>query len=696
MSPHLIWDNLVAYSMQIGLLVGLAAFVPTLLRLKLPHAKLAYWHLLLAACLLLPAVRPWKQEVRTVRTPVLNDITDLGPAQPMPATPLPKTEIGLMILAAGMVVRLGWLVVAFWRLGRLRRHSVPIGPPTTWSVEADIRISEAISSPVTFGFLRPVVLLPGNFCELDGQIQDAILCHEILHVRRRDWLFTLGEELVRSVFWFHPAIWWLLGEIGLAREQEVDHQVVELTKSREGYVDALLAIAGAKPRLDLAPAPLFLRKRHLKQRVVSIMKEVRMSKTRSISALAAGLGILAVACWLVTAAFPLAAAPQNVTDFPGVTVDTGGAMLHRTAVQYPEAARAKNIQGVVTVEAMLDGSGNVVETRVLSGPNELRRAAQQAVLQWHFAMDNSSNTRQVKINFEIPAGQSAAGTVMVSPVQPPVETDPAKIAAAQDKIRALRSQITDQLAQLQSAQDPEARKQAAARLNEMQSNVNTLQRNIGNASLAGERVSRIMVAGVADNVRDDLLARLPVHVGDTLAADSMDRITKVVQGFDEHMTVSHGKAVNGDVAITIFANSGPLASGVVGGVVGGVPGGVPGGVIGGVIGSVPNAAPPPPPPPPGTKRITIGGNVQQAKLISQTRPEYPPLAKQARIQGVVHLQAIIAKDGTVADLKVISGHPLLIAAALEAVKTWVYQTTLLNGEPVEVSTQIDVNFTLSE
>jgi protein TonB len=75
---------------------------------------------------------------------------------------------------------------------------------------------------------------------------------------------------------------------------------------------------------------------------------------------------------------------------------------------------------------------------------------------------------------------------------------------------------------------------------------------------------------------------------------------------------------------------------------------------------------------------------------------YPPLAKQARISGTVKLAAVIAKDGTIQDLKVISGHPLLIPSALEAVKQWVYQPTLLNGEPVEVSTQIDVNFTLSQ
>jgi len=145
----------------------------------------------------------------------------------------------------------------------------------------------------------------------------------------------------------------------------------------------------------------------------------------------------------------------------------------------------------------------------------------------------------------------------------------------------------------------------------------------------------------------------------------------------------------------------PSAGGVVGGVPGGVPGGAAGGVIGGIIGSVPSAAPPPPPPPKVAKpvvpqRIRVGGQVQAAKLIRQPRPIYPPLAKQARIQGHVILTAIIGKDGTIQNLTVVSGHPLLVPAALEAVKQWVYQPTLLNGEPVEVVTEIDVNFTLSQ
>lgn len=139
-----------------------------------------------------------------------------------------------------------------------------------------------------------------------------------------------------------------------------------------------------------------------------------------------------------------------------------------------------------------------------------------------------------------------------------------------------------------------------------------------------------------------------------------------------------------------------------------VVGGVPGGSDRGVWGGVPNilrdesvTAPAAPPPavkeaakPAVPTRIRVGGNVQQAKLISQARPVYPPLAKSARIQGVVRLSAIIGRDGAIDSLQVVGGHPLLVPAALEAVRSWRYQPTLLNGEAVEVLTQIDIHFTL--
>jgi protein TonB len=113
----------------------------------------------------------------------------------------------------------------------------------------------------------------------------------------------------------------------------------------------------------------------------------------------------------------------------------------------------------------------------------------------------------------------------------------------------------------------------------------------------------------------------------------------------------------------------------------------------GIIGSN-GPALPSPPKSSGPTRIKQGGIVTAASILSQTRPVYPTLARQARIQGNVVLHAIIDKDGKVAQLEVMSGHPLLVQAALDAVKQWRYKPTLLNGDPVEVDTTITVTFTM--
>src|SRR6202167_1828267 len=133
------------------------------------------------------------------------------------------------------------------------------------------------------------------------------------------------------------------------------------------------------------------------------------------------------------------------------------------------------------------------------------------------------------------------------------------------------------------------------------------------------------------------------------------------------------------------------ATGVVGGVPGGIPGGQMGGVIGGIISSTPVAVPKVATP----QRIRVSQGVSQGLKIRKVQPNYPPLARQARIQGSVLLQAEISKDGSIENLHLISGHPMLAPAAIEAVKQWKYKPYILNGEPVEVETQITVNFTLS-
>ncbi|HZQ53412.1 MAG TPA: energy transducer TonB [Bryobacteraceae bacterium] len=121
-------------------------------------------------------------------------------------------------------------------------------------------------------------------------------------------------------------------------------------------------------------------------------------------------------------------------------------------------------------------------------------------------------------------------------------------------------------------------------------------------------------------------------------------------------------------------------------------------VVPGVLFPIPTAPPPAPPAKPkaSSKPIRVGVGVAEANLIHKVLPVYPALAKSARVQGTVEFTAIISKEGTIENLRLVHGHPLLVQAAREAVLQWKYRPTLLNGEPVEVVTDIIVNFTLSQ
>jgi protein TonB len=127
-----------------------------------------------------------------------------------------------------------------------------------------------------------------------------------------------------------------------------------------------------------------------------------------------------------------------------------------------------------------------------------------------------------------------------------------------------------------------------------------------------------------------------------------------------------------------------------GSVPGGLPNGVPNSGITTIIRDVPVAVPKI-----AAQKVRVSSGVAQGLLVHQVTPQYPTLARQARIQGTVILQAVIGKDGTVQNLRVLSGHPMLVQSAIDAVRQWRYKPYYLNGEPVEVDTQINVNFTLA-
>ncbi|MCP5115001.1 MAG: energy transducer TonB, partial [bacterium] len=134
----------------------------------------------------------------------------------------------------------------------------------------------------------------------------------------------------------------------------------------------------------------------------------------------------------------------------------------------------------------------------------------------------------------------------------------------------------------------------------------------------------------------------------------------------------------------------------------GVPGGREDGVLGGIIREAMRPPPPPPPKAPEPKPVPveivdvrIGGEVQPPALLRSVAPVYPPIARQARVSGAVKIEAVIGVNGRLTSARVVSGHPLLIQAALDAVRRWVYRPTLLNSQPVKVRMQVTVNFRLS-
>jgi len=122
---------------------------------------------------------------------------------------------------------------------------------------------------------------------------------------------------------------------------------------------------------------------------------------------------------------------------------------------------------------------------------------------------------------------------------------------------------------------------------------------------------------------------------------------------------------------------------------GGVAGGVPGGVVGGIVGGLPDA------PPPKVEPVRVGGDIRPPNKIKDSKPVYPDIAKQARVQGIVILEAIIDPQGNVTNVRVLRSIPLLDQSAIEAVKQWKYEPTLLNGVPVPIVMTVTVNFQLT-
>lgn len=481
MNPVL-FANAASYCLQIGAVILAADVAARLSRMPPAAVRLHYWQLVLGAALALPLLQPWTAPPdRGARVEVRERLLALGSAigADSDAAGVPWREALAAMYVTGVAGRLLWLTLGMARLHRLRARGRAFAHPCAGSV--DVRVSGEVSSPVTFGGARPVILLPEALAAAGGPQLEAALAHESVHVRRRDWLFALGEEILRALLWFHPAIWWALAQIHLAREQAVDAESVAVTRSREQYLQALLAIAKSRLDPDLAPATPFLTRRHLRQRVEALLNEVVMPKQQLIFRFAASCAAVALAGSVAVRALPLEARAQESRQEQ--TQSTG------------QDQERKSARG---------GSG------------ENRKAA---------------------------PSKSTRGTDSAKKQEPAQQETP----AAPPTVRPQN--------------DPSLR-----------------------------------------------------------AEDSTRQPTQ----------------------------------------------------------------------------IRVAGAVQQRNLLEKQPPVYPPEAKQAHIQGLVRLNVTIGRDGRVQNIELESGHPLLAEAAIDAVRQWVYRPTLLNGEPIEVLSQVDVNFTLRE
>jgi TonB family protein len=258
--------------------------------------------------------------------------------------------------------------------------------------QAEVRLSCEIAQPAGFGLRHPVVLLPEGFFAMDPQAQRTVACHELLHVARRDWSWIVVEEMARALFWFHPAVWWLVERIQESREQLVDRLVIARIPSKRAYMAALLAFADGSRRPP-TPATAFLRRRHLRSRLRKLVKESVMSRRRLLWTAVVLVCVMAGAIAGTVMALPLgwpvgeaAAHPQQVVDGkdPGVTLPK---VISEVKPQYtPEAMQAK-IEGTVIMTAVVRTNGtpgDIEITKSLDTKYGLDNQAVAALTQWRF------------------------------------------------------------------------------------------------------------------------------------------------------------------------------------------------------------------------------------------------------------------------------------------------------------------------
>ena len=389
----------IVFSAQLLLIIGVAAIAEALGRVTDPRLRLTYWRGVALACLALPLSGIVGPEASGFGVPSVAVSLQGAESGPVAAVLPAAGRVVWWLLSAGALARLGLLCAGALRLRRIRQRSrAAVLTPDLEAIRsemaprAEVRVSGGIAQPAAFGLRHPVVLLPEGFFAMDPQAQRTVACHELLHVARRDWSWIVVEEVARALFWFHPAVWWLVERIQQSREQLIDRLVIARIPSKRAYMAALLAFADGEHR-PATPATAFLRRRHLRSRLRRLVKESVMSRRRLVWTAVVLVCVMAGAIAGTVMALPLgwpigqaAAHPQEVVDGkdPGVTLPK---VISEVKPQYTADALRAKIQGTLIMTAVVrtDGApGDIEITKSLDTKYGLDKQAVAALRQWRF------------------------------------------------------------------------------------------------------------------------------------------------------------------------------------------------------------------------------------------------------------------------------------------------------------------------
>ena len=388
--------SLAAYALQLAALVTITFAAMRILRIRVPRHSLQLWQAALAIALLLPLAQAGSVEPSALQ--VLTGSFSAaalaeGPRSIIPAGLDPGRTV-LLIVLAGIIARLLWLGLGLIKLRSiLARAAVDDGfaditgdLTRSLGVTAVVRVSGDLDGPATVGLRDPVVLLPPSVRQMSASVQRAILCHELLHVKRRDWQQTIGEEIWRSLLWFHPHAHFMASKLSLAREMVVDEQTILITRDRRAYAEALLAFSNPQPHV-IGVTP-FIGRRTLSQRISLIAEEGSMSRHLAIASAAIALTAAIATTAAAAVLLPMFATvnAQSVVHRPGNGVSLPE-VVKEVKPHYTPAAMQAKIQGSVWLACVVGEAGDIVDvevTRSLDSEYGLDQAAIDAARQWKF------------------------------------------------------------------------------------------------------------------------------------------------------------------------------------------------------------------------------------------------------------------------------------------------------------------------